>query len=147
MKCPECGSPSLNVEVQFAGKVACRFADSDNFEVIDDVELDSNWDDKSLCECLVCRWRGTVYAARLGDSQRPHGEDFSGKPQGHSTPMTEQDLLKLRELLKTQPCPAAWRERIERLISEVDRLNSLLETIGRLSEHDPGSSSGDTVLG
>jgi hypothetical protein len=35
VKCPICESTELRVEVRFAGQVACKFVEGDNFELIE----------------------------------------------------------------------------------------------------------------
>lgn len=60
MKCPRCGSSMLRIEVVFTGFVSCAFTGEQEFELIDTLDLDSNWDDTSPCECLGCDWKGVT---------------------------------------------------------------------------------------
>ncbi len=64
--------------------------------------------------------------------------------------MTDHDLELIRERLQTGYCNPHWRAHVEQLVAEVERLQSLLDAITRLSaldpqqlDHDPGS---DTVI-
>jgi hypothetical protein len=64
--------------------------------------------------------------------------------------MNDQDLTAIKDRLQTGYCNPQWRKHVEQLISEVERLQSLLDAITRLSaldpaefDHDPGS---DTVI-
>ena len=64
--------------------------------------------------------------------------------------MTDQDLLAIKDRLQTGYCNPHWRKHVVDLVSEVERLQSLLDAITRLSavdagdfHHDPGS---DTVI-
>lgn len=76
MKCPQCGSSMLRIEVVFTGFVSCAFSGEQEFELIDKLLLDSNWDEDSACECLRCDWRGVTRDAdtRLARRMppRPH---------------------------------------------------------------------------
>ena len=150
MKCPNCGSTELRVEVRFAGQVACKFVEGDNFELIENVALDSNWDDHSCCECMDCLWVGTVQIAR--DSRTGKLKEISSfeKKPAFLNPMSNEELGELKRLLETQRCPPLWREQIKRLISEVERLNAFLKMISRLTNSNPETgivSSEDTVVG
>jgi len=149
MKCPKCGSTQLKVEVSFAGQVACKFDESGNFELLDDVALDSSWDDASRCECIACHWSGEVQYAKSGEiSTLDQGERLGGL-RSYSRPITSEELSDLKQLLSSQRCPPLWRDKIEKLISEIERLNAFLETIMRVTNQatsggDPSNS--DTVV-
>ena len=150
MKCPNCGSTELRVEVRFAGQVACKFVEGDNFELIENVALDSNWDDHSCCECMDCLWVGTVQIARDGRTGQLKENSSLEKNPAFLNPISNEELGELKRLLETRSCPRLWRDYIERLISEVDRLNAFLEMISRLTDSKPGTeiaSSEDTVVG
>lgn len=144
VKCPKCGSPELKIEFQFAGQVACKFVDEDNFELIDNVAIDSKWDDDSPCECLSCQWNGTVHDAKMYRVDSKSDKTSRKARRSFSRPMTVEELTTLKTLLKTNHCPGPWRQRIEQLIAEVERLNSFVETLSRISEQD--DSNGDTVV-
>ena len=149
MKCPNCGSTELRVEVRFAGQVACKFVEGDNFELIENVALDSNWDDHSCCECMDCLWVGTVQTARDGRTGKLKQSSSREKKPAFLNPISNAELRELKRLLETQSCPPLWREYIERLISEVERLNAFLEMISRLtnSKSETGIvSSEDSVV-
>lgn len=150
MKCPNCGSTELRVEVSFAGQVACKFVEGDNFELIENVALDSHWDDHSCCECMDCLWVGTVQIARDGRTEKLKKNLSLKKNSVFINPMSNEEFEELKRLLETQSCPPLWREYIERLISEVERLNAFLEMISRLtnSKTEIGiESSEDTIVG
>ena len=150
MKCPKCGSAELRVEVRFVGQVACQFVEGDNFELIENVALDSNWDDHSCCECMDCLWVGTVQIARNGRAGQWKENSPLEKKPALLNPRSTQELGELKRLLETQSCPSLWRESIERLISEVERLNAFSEMISHLPHSKPetGIVSGeDTVVG
>lgn len=64
--------------------------------------------------------------------------------------MTDRELDEIKDRLQTGYCNPHWRQHVEQLVSEVERLQSLLDAITRLSavdpqhlDHDPGS---DTVI-
>jgi hypothetical protein len=64
--------------------------------------------------------------------------------------MNDEELLEIKDRLQTGYCNPHWRKHVEELVSEVERLQSLLDAITRLSavdpadfDHDPGS---DTVI-
>ena len=80
MHCPACNNVNLRIDVNFSGRVACKFADDDEFELIDRVALDSQWSDESLCECLSCNWVGTVRNAKSAPAQET-GADLAGYEQ------------------------------------------------------------------
>ena len=150
MQCPNCGSTELKVEVRFAGQVACKFVEGDKFELIENVALDSNWDDHSCCECMDCLWVGTVQIARDRRTEELKVNSSSVKKPAFLNPISNEELGELKRLLVTQSCPPLWREHIERLISEVDRLNAFLEMISHLTNSKPETgmaSSEDTIVG
>jgi len=64
--------------------------------------------------------------------------------------LTDSELLEIKEQLRVGYCNPHWKQRVEQLVSEVERLQSLLDMITRLSgtepgqtNHDPGS---DTII-
>jgi hypothetical protein len=64
--------------------------------------------------------------------------------------LTDNELLEIKEQLRIGYCNPQWKQRVEQLVSEVERLQSLLDMITRLSgddpeeaNHDPGS---DTII-
>jgi len=65
MRCPQCGSARLRVEVIFTGKVDCDFAGANGLEVLNPVSLDSAFGQSSECHCLYCKWDGTVAEAEI----------------------------------------------------------------------------------
>lgn len=150
MKCPKCGSTKLQVEVSFAGQVACNFDESDNFELIDDLALDSSWNDASRCECIECHWVVKLQNARLGSIDALNQSERGGGLQTYRGPVSAEQLRELEQLLDSQRCPPLWREKIEKLIAEINRLNAFLETITRITDHAASgrdSSSTDTIVG
>lgn len=63
MRCPECGSQHLKIEVHFHGFVKARFESPDRYELTEAVSLNSTWDEDSECQCVECDWSGTVAGA------------------------------------------------------------------------------------
>lgn len=68
----------------------------------------------------------------------------------NSMSMTDNELLEIKGLLQTGYCNPHWKQHVETLVQEVEHLQSLLDTITRLSafdpkapNHDPGS---DTII-
>jgi len=64
--------------------------------------------------------------------------------------LSDQDIVDIKERLQTGYCNPHWRKHLEELVAEVERLQSLLDVVTRLSsvepqnlDHDPGS---DTVI-
>ena len=150
MKCPICESTELRVEVRLAGQVACKFVEGDNFELVEKIVLDSNWDDHSCCECTDCLWVGTVQIARDGRDGRLKENSSFEKKASFLNPISNEELEDLKRLLETRSCHPLWRKDIERLISEVERLNAFLDTIFRVTNSNPETgivSSEDTVIG
>lgn len=150
MKCPQCGSAELRVEVSFAGQVACKFADGGDFKLLDNVALDSSWNDASPCECMSCQWVGTLQNAQVGKIGALTQSEKPGNLETYREPVSTEELQEMERLLDLQRCPPLWREKIEILIAEVKRQNAFLETITRLTDQaasGPNSSSTDTVVG
>jgi len=150
VKCPNCGSKELTVEISFAGQVACKFMEGDNFELIENVALESNWDDHSSCECMNCLWVGTVEIARDGQTEKLEEIPSLEKKPAFLNPISKEEIQELKRLLNSQRCPSLWCEYIDRLISEVERLNKFIEMISHLTHTNPEvgmASSEDTVVG
>ena len=151
MRCPGCGSHRLRVAVAFKGMVACAFRTSDDFELLNDVELDSRWDDAAQCECLKCAWTGEVGdAVRAVASGRSRSASSSTRESlaSRSTPLSAADLQRISGRLDVGFYDPAWADDIRRLVAEVDRLNSLLDLVSRVSKTSGQSRRGndDTVV-
>ena len=145
MQCPQCHSPLLKVHVSFAGDVACQFSGSQHlheFQILEKVALQSEFDDDAACRCMSCSWDGRVAdTVRFPVGRRPR------QPRAKSiycTPLSPEELSAISE--ETQAFEAAPKQIVERLVGEVHRLNSLLETVIRLSGASNGSD-GDTCVG
>jgi len=63
MKCPQCGSRELKIDVTFTGWVSCTFDEDGDFEVDDSESHDSEWDSKSGVHCYNCQHDCTVKEA------------------------------------------------------------------------------------
>ncbi len=146
MHCPTCSSNNLKIEVNFSGRVSCRFADDNDFELIDRVSLDSNWNDDSPCECLCCHWIGAVRDARSARA----GELGAAKSAAASAVMIEQfsveERQELKRLLAAEECSPTLRKHVENLLDEVQRLSSLLESMSRITQQSAASDN-DTIIG
>ena len=150
MNCPKCASRFLRVEMAFTGQVSCAFSNGGEFEVIDRVALDSEWDDRSPCECLLCAWRGP-----LGEARRKKRSPPQSKPARKGNPlsamMSAEEIQAVRDQLKIGHCHPIWRAHLERLLEEVERLNALLDTITRVNAHENDGrrrrSENDTLIG
>jgi hypothetical protein len=141
MKCPSCGSRQLNVAVAFTGNVSCAFRGRDEFEIVDEVALDSHWDDRSPCSCVRCSWSGEVSEAR--------GRLKTSKPAPvavRKAGISPRDLEALKERVRSGECPPRWVIQINRLIAEVERLAELAEMLASVSPDKHAPSSGDTQI-
>lgn len=67
MRCPECGSACLRVEVTFTGTVDLNFGADEGYRVMQPVCLDSTLIAGADCGCLSCSWQGTVREAESFD--------------------------------------------------------------------------------
>ena len=156
MKCPRCESRYLAIDIVFAGKVSCKFLEKDDleeFELLDTLSMNSQWDDHSECSCLSCEWQGKVQDARSqsgsGTPSTHDGLPFVAAPSCTTVEAaTSLQLQQLRDEIRTKGCDSHWRTHIENLIAEVERLDALLEAMMRVSEKDKRDNSGqDTVVG
>ena len=135
MKCPKCGSTKLKVEVSFAGEVVGKFDESGNFELMDDLDLDSIWNDASRCECIKCHWVGKVQNARSGRTDVLDQGERLGGLKAYRDPISAEELRELEQLLDSQRCPPLWRDNFEKLIAEIKRLNAFPETMTQSTDH------------
>lgn len=151
MQCPQCGSSSLRIEVRFAGFVSCCFSDDEQFEVTDTVSMSSEWDDASCCDCAACTWLGTVddarrsrtSAARVGACVGAAG----GRAEAVGTLSGIDQLQDVKAMLKVRKCAPDWRECIDFLLDEVERLEKMLELVQRANAKSKnGNSSSETNL-
>ena len=149
MQCPQCGHSKLKIEVAFVGSVSCAFSTADEFELLDTAWFDSEWSDDSACACLNCSWTGMVRDAHADGSKVVATRTDSPKPDCPRVPMTEDELLEIKHELEKAQCPARWRQHFRKLVGELDRVNSLLETFVRLNDVPrlDSASDDDTVVG
>ena len=107
MKCPACNSQLLKIEIAFKGQVACAFSDDDEFDLIDNISLDSEWNDSSSCACLDCHWTGNVREARF------HHENAVLESSAPFTTtvsvLNEVDVQVIQKRLLVEHCPALFR--------------------------------------
>lgn len=143
MHCPQCGHSSLRVSVVFTGAIACEFQSEEEFELLDSVSLESEWDDDSACECLSCDWRGRVREARSAVADRSADERGESRQGEERAMLTEEYLQDIKDRLAVGYCNPLWRGYLEDLIAEVERLHSLLETITCLSSRSRTSDRDD----
>lgn len=67
MKCPNCGSHHLKIEVLFQGFVTAFFHNAEEYELTEPVSLTSTWKEDSPCHCVDCGWTGLVADAAIDD--------------------------------------------------------------------------------
>jgi hypothetical protein len=99
---------------------------------------------------MDCLWVGTVQIARDGRNGQLKENSSFEKKASFLNPISNEELEDLKRLLETRSCHPLWRKDIERLISEVERLNAFLDTIFRVTNSNPETgivSSEDTVIG
>jgi len=141
----------LKIEVAFVGSVSCAFSTDEEFELLDTAWFDSEWTDDSACECLNCSWKGSVREAHSGASKAVATKTESASPycQCPRTPMTEDELLEIKRELENAQCPRRWRQHFQKLVGELERVNSLLETFVRLNDapRSDSASGEDTFVG
>lgn len=138
MKCPNCQSPLLEINVSFTGNVACRFSEGQKFQLLEKVALKSEFAENAGCRCLVCNWEGRVADARTA------ADSTSRRSSGPARePLTPREFEHIRQ--ESDSLSPRSRAIVRRLISEVERLNSLLDTVTRLS--GGRQSDDDTVVG
>lgn len=151
MQCPQCGGSSLRIEVRFAGFVSCSFSDDEQFEVTDTVSMSSEWEDASCCECAECTWLGTVDDARQSHTSAARVDvrvgSAGGRAEAVGTLSGIEQLQDVEELLKVRKCAPDWRECIDFLLDEVERLEKMLEIVQRANAKSKnGNSDNDTNL-
>jgi hypothetical protein len=135
--------------------VPCTFGKADDINLVDGASLDSEWDESSRCECLICGWNGIL--SEVQSRQPVAGRRPTPAPAAAPSPPARRsarlgvDLDQLRQRLDTAPCPAAWRPQIEALISEVERLRGAIDVMARVSTASRrtgrAASDDDTVVG
>lgn len=138
MRCPHCQSTRLRVSVAFTGNVACAFAD-DDVELLEDVELESRWDESGTCQCLNCNWQGSLSAAR-------------GSPTDAVTTRVEAALKSGRfDCIRSRIARFHGEPRrvAQVMLKEIIRLSSLLQSISKLTQAPFGRSAADedTLVG
>jgi hypothetical protein len=139
--------------------IPCTFGKADDVRVVDGTSLDSEWDESSRCECLICGWDGTrkdtgarpaasrraAFAAAAPGSRPAAPKSASPAARGGL------DLEQIRHRLDTAPCPVTWKPHIESLVSEVERLRGLIDVMARVAKATRRSgraaSDDDTVVG
>ncbi len=146
MHCPTCSSNNLKIEVNFSGRVACRFADDNDFELIDGVSLDSYWNDVSPCECLCCHWNGAVRDARSTRAGEPGADEFATASAATIEQFSVDEIREMKRLLAADECSPTLRKHVEKLLDEVQRLSSLLESMSRITQQSADSDN-DTIIG
>ncbi|MFQ5731413.1 MAG: hypothetical protein ACE5KM_05595 [Planctomycetaceae bacterium] len=142
MQCPECQGALLKVNVTFAGEVACQFSEPQHFHILETVALQSEFDDEAGCRCMSCSWVG-----RVGETGRvPVGHRIRQSPATSMAcaPLSPEELDAISE--EIQSFGPVTKQIAERLVEEVLRLNSLLETVARLPRGSNGPD-GDTWVG
>jgi len=147
MRCPKCRSRMLNVAVCFTGEVSCRFSGDGEFQLLDQVALDSEFAEDADCSCMTCGWTGTVAEARPGapTGGARHEQDTKNRAVA-SEPLTEENLARFSACLDDLSPKAAGM--VKQLIAEVRRLNALLEMVMRFSASRRSSADDDdTVIG
>lgn len=142
MHCPTCSSTLLNVQISFSGNVACQFSEAGEFTLLENVALDTQFDDDAGCHCLSCGWEGEV-----GDlSARRRRQDHAHpQPTGsRGLPLSNRQLRELAaEVARLHP---SAQKTGEKLLQEVYRLRSLLDAVSRVASK-PSTSDGDTWIG
>lgn len=148
MRCPHCSGNDLKIEISFSGPIACKFNDENDveFELMDHVSLDSHWNDESQCECLNCNWIGAVRDANSSPAGELDADATASVSGGALGWMTVEDQQELKHLLVTEECSPALRKHVEKLMHEVERLCSVLETMLRLQKK-LSASDDDTIVG
>ena len=148
MRCPLCFSNDLKIEVSFSGPVACKFKDENDveFELMEQVMLDSHWSDESQCACLNCNWIGMVCDAGSSPVDVSNTDALASESGGAIGWFSAEDQQELKHLLETEECPLALRKHVKKLMSEVGRLSSLLDNMSRIQEKS-STSDGDTFVG
>lgn len=138
MRCPQCSGKLLNVAVRFAGNVSCRFFGDEDFELLENVDLSSEFEEEADCRCLSCGWAGRLQEARTSQRRRP-ADKQAARPSG--LPLTGQELRKLAKAVSQ--FEGHSQAVAGKLLQEVYRLRSLLEAVTRLSEASRGSRASD----
>ena len=139
MKCPRCQSPLLKIDVSFTGNVACKFSEGQKFQLLEKVALRSEFAEDAGCRCLKCHWQGRVADARANSPRTQHKVH-----QASQDPLTAEELRKIED--SAESLSPRSRAIVQRLIDEVERLNSLLDAVTRVSTRRRGSDD-DTVIG
>ena len=139
--------------------IPCTFGTADDVSLADGASLDSQWDDSSRCECLICGWGGTLQetgprqAANRQAAVAPAAPSARPAAPKSASPAARGglDLEQIRDRLDTAPCPATWKPHIEALVTEVERLRGLIDVMARVSKATRRSgraaSDDDTVAG
>ena len=139
--------------------IPCTFGKADDVSLVDGASLDSEWDESSRCECLICGWGGTLKdtGPRPAASRRAAVAPAAPGPRATAPKSASPaargglDLEQIRHRLDTAPCPATWKPHIEALVTEVERLRGLIDVMARVSKATRRSgraaSDDDTVVG
>jgi hypothetical protein len=60
--------------------------------------------------------------------------------------MSVADQQELKHLLAAEECPAALRKHVKKLVHEIERLNSFLDTMSRIQKKS-NAEDDDTIVG
>lgn len=143
--------------------IPCTFGKADDVSLAEGASLDSEWDESSRCECLICGWDGTLQqtgppqAVGRPSAAVPPAVASKSASAGRKSASAgrgaraELDLELIRHRLDTAPCPATWKPHIEALVTEVERLRGLIDVMARVARVTQRSgraaSEDDTVVG
>ena len=156
MRCPTCASQHFSIRIAFTGVVSCRFfedgvrQDQEAFELTETLSLESQWSDHSACACLSCEWQGQLRDVRAAAVAQmcatSSTRSVDSQPRTAVNTSIGVELDEIREELLSMGCDAHWQVRIEELMSEVERLDALLEMVARAKKAEQNGSGEDTVV-
>ena len=142
MRCPHCRSPLLTVHVSFSGDVACQFSGEQSFQILEKVALESEFDEEANCRCMACGWDGQV-----AETQTASAQLRSARSPGQSISYSYLSLEALEQIkIEIESFETRPKQISQRLVKEINRLASLLDTVTRLCGSADGAST-DTSIG
>lgn len=120
MRCPDCQSRELRINVVLSGTVTFRFNDDQSVDPLETGALDSFWGPEAECSCANCAWRSIAAFAAAED-------DFL-----RMLPYADQELASLDRLLEDGHCPAPVAARIADLRDVVRRQSEIIQSLHRV---------------
>ncbi|MGH7929208.1 MAG: hypothetical protein ACREQV_15580 [Candidatus Binatia bacterium] len=148
MKCPQCGSRTLRIEVRLTGFVTGTFEDDEQFELTETGSFRSGWEQDAASACTECLWSGT--ASELQERARvplARSSRHSAPVRSPGTRARVESLDDVEELKETYGCDTPWEECLDYLAGEVKHLRAVVAMLERANVREGrGGSRDDTAI-